>query len=643
MQLASTGTGATVTTTGSPVKISGSLFGGQQPITGAKVYVLAVGTGGYLCGSTSCPSTSLLDSSNGTLDPTTGNYYVPTDSSGNFTIGSRVHCASGLQAYLYASGGDPQLSRTNPENNTAAGLLAPLGQCNSNNAATPPDGTSLVNITEVTTVVTAYALAGFATDALHISTANTTLAATGVANAMATALNLVNLTQGTLNSNGLTNNGTAVVPADKINALADILASCINSSGATSGNCSKLFTDTNVNSSTGDTAAAAIALARNPFTSKASDLYVLVGNNPVFATQQDTPSEWTLGLHYTAQSGQGVNFYSGAVDSSGNVWFRGTNPANTLTTFVRYSPTGSQLTKAEVNLTANPLNPAIHLAVDSSDTVWSGIYGAMMNIAPGGAQSVLPNPGCTIPGTLTSVAFGADGAAYAGEYDTNGLFKFSSAQCTAALTASATAPTTPAPNALSGYVAVEPDGSIVTSGSTSSNTLAYKYNPGTSAWTSFSAGGDYVSTDKAGDIWKFGIIGGTTNDSLYVYPENGGSSTPNFYQGGFTQTGYASTRAGNEGVHIDGAGNAWVTVCPNNCGTATALPDVLVGAKLDGTPITPSTGLALPYNETGAHAVALDGSGNVWIGMADGTLLQFLGLATPVATPILSTQIGKMP
>ena len=86
-----------------------------------------------------------------------------------------------------------------------------------------------------------------------------------------------------------------------------------------------------------------------------------------------------------------------------------------------------------------------------------------------------------------------------------------------------------------------------------------------------------------------------------------------------------------------------MSVCPNNCTTATPLPDIVVGVTNTGSGITPSTGLTLANGETGANALAPDGSGNLWVALADGTLIQYLGLTTPVATPILYNQLGKKP
>ena len=152
-----------------------------------------------------------------------------------------------------------------------------------------------------------------------------------------------------------------------------------------------------------------------------------------------------------------------------------------------------------------------------------------------------------------------------------------------------------------------------------------------------------MATDASKNIWEYSIIGGSTNDSLYVYPENGGQLFAELLSGRLHANGYSSVRAGKEGVHIDGGGNAWVTSAPTTARSASPLPDILVAAKVRWHSHHSQRRPDAAHNETGANALALDGSGNVWIGMQDGTLLQFLGLATPVATPILYNQIGVKP
>lgn len=191
------------------VKLTGSVHGGQQPIVGAHVYLFAANTTGY-----GQPSVSLLNAaSTGTSDPLGA--YVVTDSNGAFTITSDYSCTPNTQVYLYALGGNPGAGT-----NSAAGLLAALGNCPSSGSflASFP----LIQVNEVTTIAAAYAMAGFATDATHVSSPNTPLAQTGIANAFANAANLADITTG--NALTITPAGNGTVPQQTINTLANILA-----------------------------------------------------------------------------------------------------------------------------------------------------------------------------------------------------------------------------------------------------------------------------------------------------------------------------------------------------------------------------------------------------------------------------------
>ena len=88
------------------VTLTGWVRGGQQPIVGAQVYLLAANTTGYggngIAASSSNASVSLLTSGNGTLldtsgGATNGDYYVTTDASGNWTISGDYTCTAGQQ------------------------------------------------------------------------------------------------------------------------------------------------------------------------------------------------------------------------------------------------------------------------------------------------------------------------------------------------------------------------------------------------------------------------------------------------------------------------------------------------------------------------------------------------------------------
>jgi hypothetical protein len=122
------------------VTLQGRVHGGQQPIQQASVYLYAAGVSGY--GGASVP---LLKNP------------VTTDQGGNFTITNDYSCTPGQQVYLYAVGGNPGAGT-----NSAAGLLAAIGACP---AAGVFSNSMFIFMNEVSTVATAYALAGYATDA----------------------------------------------------------------------------------------------------------------------------------------------------------------------------------------------------------------------------------------------------------------------------------------------------------------------------------------------------------------------------------------------------------------------------------------------------------------------------------------------
>lgn len=154
---------------------TGVVHGGQQPIVGAEIFLFAANTTGYggngLAASASNASISLLKSASNTTqdtnssDATYNDYYVTTGTGGSFAITGDYTCIPGQQVYLYAQGGNPTYPSGSA--NSAIGLLAALGSCPSGDSF---PSTTYVMVNEVSTIATAYALAGFATDALHVST-----------------------------------------------------------------------------------------------------------------------------------------------------------------------------------------------------------------------------------------------------------------------------------------------------------------------------------------------------------------------------------------------------------------------------------------------------------------------------------------
>ena len=138
-------------------EMQGSVFGGQQPIQSAKIYLYAASTTAY-----GGASTSLLTSATGNPADSNGNYYVLTDALGRFGLTGDYTCTPGTQIYIVSMGGQVSPDVTN----SAAGLMALLGQCPS--SGTMASQVPKVAISELSTVAAAFAIAPYAVDATHI-------------------------------------------------------------------------------------------------------------------------------------------------------------------------------------------------------------------------------------------------------------------------------------------------------------------------------------------------------------------------------------------------------------------------------------------------------------------------------------------
>jgi len=100
--------------------IQGSNYGGHAPLVGAHVYLLQGATGGYNAAATSLLASgetagpdfhgSVYTTAQNTVSgsPTYGDYYVKTDSYGDFNLSNGYTCTPGLPVYLYAQGGNPE-------------------------------------------------------------------------------------------------------------------------------------------------------------------------------------------------------------------------------------------------------------------------------------------------------------------------------------------------------------------------------------------------------------------------------------------------------------------------------------------------------------------------------------------------------
>ena len=607
-------TGCEIGSTAAPtadagLAIHGSVHGGQQPIVGAEVYLLAANTTGY-----GQPSVSKLSATSTGYSNSLG-AYVPTAADGSFTITGDYSCTPNTQVYLYSLGGSQGGIA-----NSAAGLLAALGNCpSSGNFLT---ATPFIAVNEVSTVAAAYAFAGFATDATHVSSSGTPLAQIGIANAFANATNLAGISTGAALATTPAGNGT--VPQSEINTLANILASCMNSNGAVTGPtnptaCYTLFNSARAAGSSGtipsDTATAAINIAHNPAANIAA-LYGLSTANPPFGSALGAqPNDFTISLSISTPGVLGLDAL--VIDGLGNAWFVN---SGTGTAFLsEYSNLGAPISPATGYVAAG--GP---LAVDASDNVW--IIGSGLFELNNSGSLISPSTGYTgLPEQPTgSIAVDVSGNVWVSSF----LYTISEFSSSGTLILPAATPE-PTRNGYSGadYSTTSPavDGSnnVWTSFDNYQEYGVATVNL-TGVLSSFFGGGVYqgstssLAIDHSGNVWVANYFAG----GLSEFSSSGAISPSTGYTGGGL--------IGVSGLAIDGAGNIWLSDLNNrSAGNVTEFSN-------SGSPVSPSTGYVAGAGYSKSGSIAIDGSGDVWIacGTYYGGLIELIGAATPVVTPI---------
>jgi hypothetical protein len=592
----------------------------------------------------------------------------------------------------------------NPSNNPGIVNMAMLGLCPSSGSfatggtvtlssglQTPFSPLSFVYMNEVSTVATVYAMAGFGTDGSHIgvdTSANATTSSPGIQglqNAALTAANLYSIA-GTYNStvyageghiaNPVTPAGNGAVPQAELDTLGNILAACVDSNntynpatglGTVSPQCSILFTDAsstgglsatynpnngqpNLNAPSGtpatNTAQAAFNIAHFPQSPYVTSLYTLpTGNVPFTPHLTTAPNDFTVGILYTSISGP-TNL---AIDSYGDVYVSASSGVGYI---AKYSTQGSLLA----------VSPGVNsyldsIAVDQAGNVW---------------------------GTTLGTDFG-------GQNGNGVLYKFDSALSGATAEYS----TLFAPTAIAidngNNLYVTQYNSFPGGGGNVAEFLSGLYTVPLEIPNSCATGATSVSVDTSGDLWlatnaansycRINKLGGT------VFSANGNSqnynvsltSTGTGWFGNHSQTnvynvsatGTATAYGKGTGTNqndfvggiyqpswsaVDGAGNVFfINDNGNNSsvskfsstGTPLSCPNCLVqGNSLYGyQPGGPTSITGTKLNgDVITGGIAVDPSGNVWIPNYTGnSLLEIVGVGTPVVTPLSSLKYGTKP
>ncbi len=401
------GTGGTVKTVSTPIlgsSFKGIVMGGQQPVGNVSIQLYAVGATGY--GSAATPL----------LTPGA----VVTTASGNFNIGTYSCPTPDTLVYLVGTGGQPvaapPVGGVAVTNNNLA-MMVGLGACSN-------VGSQFIEMNELTTVATVWALSPFMSGIAYIGSTPTN--PTGIKNAFASINTLVNTVTGAVAAPS-----GATLPVAEINTLADILAYCINTGGggAPSGvsdttNCGNVFSLSPNSAGTSypaDTITAAMNIAQNPGRNVPA-LNQSRDASPPYQTPLDIntpPAAWTIMVNYT---GGGLSAPTAiATDSAGAVWV--TNGGNNSVS--KFQSNGTPISGSSGFTAGGFSNPAA-LAIDQNGNAWVANKGnssiTMLN-PTGSTGTVYTGNGLNAP---TSVAIDASGYVWAANSGASSVSAFTS-------------------------------------------------------------------------------------------------------------------------------------------------------------------------------------------------------------------------
>lgn len=647
----------------------GTVSSGATAITGATIELLSAGTQGY--GSAGVPVT---------IQPSN----VTTDSSGHFLLGYTCPQAPEDQVYLVSTGGSSG-SGSDP----SIALMTALGACSTINTS------STFTINEVTTVASAYALSPFASlnssGGINVGAPASSISCTssgkatcnyiGLKNAFLTVNNLVNVNTGAALSitpayaaNPVTYFNNSTVPQKRINTLADILASCVDSQAA----CSNLFIAATPSGGTApaDTLQSILNIAQHPG-SNVSTLYGLVAATPPYTPLPSPgPADWTIALTFTGaglggypsdNATKAVDAYSMDIDSAGNIYAVGhaTSTIAASDMIVKFDNLGA---------------PAILGATRIPATTYTGTY-------PSGTYSY---GGVNIGIVPASVAVDAGGSIWVGV--SSRLQEFSSDLSSSINNSGAKmAFTNNRGLAFDGtgdlWIAngtSSPSGPVLYELPVSSTTVK-SYLPEGNSVSSTTFGG--LTVDSNGNLWGIDptlhkLLRLTTGSNVNSPPFSltiaaagtrvimgADSSGLIYYCGAYlstsvisasattplaTYTGTASQPCGNA-LLVDGDGYLW-SVYPGTTTAQGSLTKLLYsGGALTSLTPTPYTGTSsgepnalfsssTPYQTATLAGSQIDSSGNIWVlgsnsggsnttGLRGNMLVEFVGVAAPVVTP----------
>ena len=609
--------------------LGGSVHGGQQPVVGAVVTLWAAGATGYGSGATVLATAA------------------PTDAKGMYQFGAITCPTPATPTYVTAQGGNAGYTT-----NTSIMLATGLGPCSGL-------ATLNANINEVTTAATAFALSHFFTGTLGPTSTDAFGGAATPAEGMNAGLVLANaatipalVSLGT----GDANQSTARVTLEsaKLNTIANVLAACVNSGGATSTTetttvCGQLFsltTPPGAATRPSDTLQAAVQMALYPYQNVAGLAALPPAASP-FIGLGSTPNDWTLAIGYTAPGlGLGIAGTSGSgtsanldIDSTGRVWFAtNTAAAHGLAYF---DPASGSFSGPYATALVAPQ----YLAIDTHGVVWGTDLAGNRIVGVSSTNPSAATVYTTLPGTttgpiaVTSSSTVPDALLYSVTAGVASAVWLEDGGALLLVNA-----TTQQPTGLAPYTYQSPgdyfEGDVASSQVASPCALEVSY-------VDQGVGYLIVPVQSAGPCISGGIaqFQQTTGESLMA------ASTLNEVCSYIAQTCFAPTVPLSlpEGIAVDGDSNVWIANA-GNASVSTAFYNRVTSTTADyvtTSPVAYLHGAGQGSTLTAPYGLAIDRSGNVWIANAGCVttsatpctpgpfrLSELVGAAAPTITPL---------
>jgi len=446
-----------------------------------------------------------------------------------------------------------------------------------------------------------------------------------MANAFANAGNMVSVATGTALATTPGGNGT--VPQSLIDTLANILANCVSTNSPSSTACNALLTKALASGATGatptDTATAAINIAHYPGNAIAT-LFSAAAGGPFTPVLSTKPNDFTVGLVFTG-GGIASGKHDVRIDGSGNAWLTSSN--NTINQF---SPLGVALSPS-TGFTGGGMVSPYGLAIDLQGNVWVSNY-------PSAPISEFTSKGVPI---TSSTGYVGGGLALTTGIAVDGNDNVWVADDTDAVTE-----LNPAGGFLSGSTG------YVFPGSNLSSDVSLAIDSSENVWVADNAGSvtkissagallsppsgysspglsgiQCVAIDNAQNAWVSGGFG----TGVAKFSNAGVTLSPT---GGFTLGSNSQLFA----IAIDGLSNVWIT---DQGGSS------LGELSNAGVQLSPTTGYKGGNISSGSSGIAIDGSGDVWLGGGSANVTELIGAAAPVVTPtvegVTTLSLGARP